>query len=219
MITIFAGHYGSGKTMLAVNKALELRKAHPGERIAVADLDIVNPYFRALDSKKLLDERGIETIASRFTNTNLEAPAMPPEGAAIFDTPGLHGIIDVGGDDRGAYALGRYALRIKEAKAEMILVCNMYRPLSRHPRQVLEIKREIEAASGSVFTALVNNSNLGKDTSAQDVLASMGWIEEVSKLCSLPVKAVCAKSALTPELGHIPGFLALEVTSLEKWRI
>jgi hypothetical protein len=219
MITIFAGHYGSGKTMLAVNKALSLRRERPGARIAVADLDIVNPYFRALDSKKMLEERGIETIASRFSNTNLEAPSMPPEGAALFDNPGICGIIDVGGDDRGAYALGRYASRIQEAQAEVILVCNMYRPLSRQPRQLLEIKREIEAASKVQFTCCVNNSNLGKETGAKDVLASLSWMEEVSRLCELPISAVCASRALAPELSSLPGFVALEVTSLEKWRI
>jgi hypothetical protein len=224
-ITIYAGHYGSGKTTLAVSKALSLREKFPCEKVALADLDIVNPYFRAADSKKLLDEKGIALIASQFANTNLEAPAMPGETASLFDSPEIHGVIDVGGDDRGAYALGRYAGLIEKSDYEMVLVCNRYRPLSRTPRQALETMREIEAASHVRFTGVAGNSNLGQETTAQDILDSLPYIHEVSSLSGLPVSAVCAASRLMDEVRRLIGaeagfeLIGVEPLAIEKWRI
>ncbi|MDR1541851.1 MAG: hypothetical protein LBU32_28495 [Clostridiales bacterium] len=219
-ITIFAGHYGSGKTNLAVNHAFQLRKSHPDKRIAVCDLDIANPYFRALDSKKALEISNIEMIASGFSNSNLEAPSIPSSVSAIFDCKDILGIIDVGGDDRGAYALGRYSGRIAEEGAQILLVCNCFRPLSKSPLQIESFKREIEAAANVRFTGMVNNSNLGSETTAEDVLKSMDFIDAASAACGLPVVFTAARRDLLPSLeGKMPGLVGIDIFRTEKWRI
>ena len=104
-ISLFAGHYGSGKTNIAVNCALRAREA--GQNVTIADLDIVNPYFRTKDSEALLKRHGIGLVCSEYANTNLDIPALPKELYAILARRDSAVIMDIGGDDRGAVALGR----------------------------------------------------------------------------------------------------------------
>jgi len=104
-ITLFAGHYGSGKTNVAINYALLLKKSF--ERVKIADLDIVNPYFRTKDSERVLEENAVELISSDYAGTNVDFPALPAKAYSIIDDVGVHAVIDVGGDDRGALVLGR----------------------------------------------------------------------------------------------------------------
>ena len=173
-VTLFAGHYGSGKTNIAVNYALKLKK--DGENVVIADLDIVNPYFRTKDSKDELDKNGIKLISSEFANSNVDFPALPQEMYEVTDNRSEFAVLDIGGDDRGAYALGRYAPFIKEENNyEMLLVINKYRPLTADAESAVEIMREIEQAGGISFTGIVNNSNLGEETTAQTVLNSVEY--------------------------------------------
>ncbi len=198
-ITLFAGHYGSGKTNLAVNYALQAKK--DGFDVSLADLDIVNPYFRAKDSKDLLKENGISLISSAYANTNVDVPALPPELYSIIDNKNSHYIIDVGGDDRGALALGRISSAINEENNyEMFLIINKYRPLTRTKNEVLEIKNEIETACNIKFTAIINNSNLGTETCAQDILNSLNYAQECSGVCLLPLKYTSVDKVLYNEL-------------------
>ena len=128
-ITLFAGHYGSGKTNIAVNYALLL--SEKGEKVSIADLDIVNPYFRTKDSATVLENAGIRLISSPYANTNVDTPALPPEIYALFAQKETKGVIDVGGDDRGALALGRYSdLILKENDYEFLFVINKFRYLT-----------------------------------------------------------------------------------------
>lgn len=199
-ITLLCGHYGSGKTNVAVNFAYELKKLH--ERTAIADLDIVNPYFRTKDSAAELAEHGIELICSDYAGSNVDIPALPQQMYKTTDDRSGHFIIDVGGDDRGALALGRIAPEIiKENNYEMLMVINCYRPLTRTAEATLEIMREIEFAGGIKFTGLVNNSNLGEETSVRDVLASLDYATEVSRLSGLPITATTVEHGLFGELG------------------
>ncbi len=200
-ITLFAGHYGSGKTNIAVNYALQLRKALGRDKdILVADLDIVNPYFRTKDSCAVLQENGIKLICSEYANSNLDIPSLPSEMYAITDTPS-YAVIDVGGDDRGALALGRLSAKIKaENNYENLMVINMFRPLTRTPDQTVEVMREIEAAGNIPFTALVNNSNLGPLTSADDILRSLEYAEKISRLTGLEIKMTSVDARLFESL-------------------
>jgi len=199
-ITLIAGHYGSGKTNIAVNMALELKKER--ERVAIADLDIVNPYFRTKDSEKELTEAGIRLIVSEYANTNLDIPALPQDMYALVDDRGLTGIVDVGGDDQGAVALGRLSPAIAEENDyDMLLVINCYRPLTKDAASTVEVMREIEAAASLPFTGIINDSNLGAATTAEDVLASLPYAEEVSRLTGLPVVMTCAEESLVVELA------------------
>ena len=145
-ISIFCGHYGSGKTNIAVNYALSLKEQ--GIPVRIADLDIVNPYFRTKDSARELEEAGIELISPTFANTNVDLPALPQELYALVQQTHTHAVMDVGGDDRGAYALGRYAPYIREENNfDMFCVVNFYRPLTTTPEEAAEIMAEIEAES------------------------------------------------------------------------
>ncbi|MBR2397621.1 MAG: hypothetical protein IKA97_02505, partial [Clostridia bacterium] len=128
-ITLFAGHYGSGKTNIAVNYALYLKSL--GYEVKIADLDIVNPYFRTKDSKERLENADIELISPTFANTNVDLPALPQEAYKLVQRRDFKAILDIGGDDRGAYALGRYTPYIlEENDYEMVFVANFYRPLT-----------------------------------------------------------------------------------------
>jgi len=199
-LTLLAGHYGSGKTNLAVNMALDLRKMR--ERVALADLDIVNPYFRSKDSGRELMEAGVRLIVSEYANTNLDIPALPQEMYALIDDPGLSAVIDVGGDDRGALALGRLSPAIAaENDYDMFLVVNRFRPLTRSAEDVLQVMREIEEAGHLAFTGVIDNSNLGAETSAEDVLGSAGFAEAVAEKTGLPLVLTSVDEALYPALS------------------
>ena len=198
-LTLFAGHYGSGKTNIAVNYALLLAKE--GKDVVIADLDIVNPYFRTKDSAAVLDQAGVRLISPQFANTNVDLPALPAESYRLVQDRSIHGIMDIGGDDRGAYALGRYVPAMKEENNyRMVYVANCYRPLTRTPEDALEVMREIEAACGLTFTDIINNSNLASETTPETVLDSLPFVEQLSRLSGLPVFATTAEASVAAGL-------------------
>lgn len=208
-LTLLCGHYGSGKTNIAVNLALEKRQRFP--KVTVADLDIVNPYFRTKDSNTLFREKDIRLIVSDYANSNVDIPALPPDLYAITDDRTMQVVLDIGGDDRGAYVLGRLAPAIlAENDYAMLMVINRYRPLTPDAESTLEVLHEIETACGIPFTGLVNNSNLGRETSAQDVLDSVAYAESVSALAGLPVCYTTVRHDLYGELdGKIENLFPL----------
>ena len=192
-LTLFAGHYGSGKTNIAVNYAMALAKEK--KQVFIADLDIVNPYFRTKDSEKELTEAGVKLISSQFANSNVDLPALPAETYRLITDKSVWGIMDIGGDDRGAYALGRYVPAIlEEQNYRMVFVANCYRPLTRTPEEALEVMKEIEAACGLPFTDIINNANLGPETTPQTVLDSLSYMEKLSEISGLPIFAHTAES-------------------------
>ena len=199
-ITLFAGHYGSGKTNIAVNYALYLKQA--GKDVVIADLDIVNPYFRTRDSIKELTDAGVRLISSEFASSNVDLPALPQDVYSILDNSRESAIMDIGGDDRGAYALGRYSDSIKnENDYEMLFVFNKYRPLTPTAEDAMEIMAEIEEACKIKFTAIVNNSNLGEIKTPQDILDSVEETQKLSQLTGLPVKMTAVKKELVNNLN------------------
>ncbi len=201
-LTLFAGHYGSGKTNIAVNYALQLAKS--GKKVCIADLDIVNPYFRTKDSEKELREAGVRLVSSKFASSNVDLPALPAETYRLVQDKSEYGIMDIGGDDRGAYALGRYVDAIKaENDYRMAFVVNCFRPLTSTVGDAIEIMREIEAASGLCFTCIVNNSNIGSETTAEVFLESIPFVEELSRLTSLPIWLHTAEASVARELSGI----------------
>ena len=208
-ITLFAGHYGSGKTNIAVNYTKALHQELP--MVLLADLDIVNPYYRAKDSRDELEAAGIRVISSFFANSNVDLPALPQEMYAITDDKRYTCVLDVGGDDRGALALGRLTPKIlEENDYEMLLVVNRFRPLTRDAESTLEVVREIEAACRIPFTGIVNNSNLGADTTAEDVLGSLSYAEAVQRKTGLPIRMTTVEKNLFAELeGKIPNLFPL----------
>lgn len=210
-LTLFAGHYGSGKTNIAVNYALHL--AGEGKRVCIADLDIVNPYFRTKDSASVLEQSGVTLISPQFANTNVDLPALPAEAYRLVTDKSVYGIMDIGGDDRGAYALGRYVPAIlEEGNYRMVFVANCYRPLTRTPEEALEVMGEIEQACGLRFTDLINNANLGSETTPETVLESRDYMEKLSALSGLPIFATTAMTHIAQALqGSMESVLPLEL--------
>ncbi len=199
-ITLFCGHYGSGKTNIAVNAALKLSETY--KNIALADLDIVNPYFRTKDSSYELGKKGIRLICSEYANSNVDIPALPADIYAITDDKTLKSVVDIGGDDRGAYVLGRISEKIvSENDYDMLMVINSYRPLTRDAQSTLEVLSEIETAAKIKFTGLINNSNLGEETTVEDILNSLSYAREISELTGLPIVATTVKEELFEPLS------------------
>lgn len=198
-LTILCGHYGSGKTNIAVNMALDLKKQR--DNVAIADLDIVNPYFRSKDSEDAFKEHGIRLICSEFASSNVDLPSMPSDLYSITDDKDLSVIMDIGGDDRGAYALGRLRdMILEEDDYEMLMVVNKFRPLTPDAPSTVEVMREIEAACGIKFTGIINNSNLAEETIASDVLGSTMYAEDIERMTGLPVVLTTVEERLYDEL-------------------
>ncbi len=200
-LTMLCGHYGSGKTNVAVNLALHIKQSQ--DNVVIADLDIVNPYFRTKDSSEELNAAGIELICSEYANTNVDIPALPPELYRLTADKDITAMVDIGGDDRGAYALGRLVPEIlSENNFDMLMVINKFRPLTPDAKSTLEIMREIEAACGLKFTGLINNSNLGDETTVQDVIDSMEYARDVERLSGLPLVMTTVRDALYDSLKN-----------------
>lgn len=210
-LTLIMGHYGSGKTNIAVNLAYDLKKSY--NNVAIADLDIVNPYFRTKDSEEIFRNDGIRLICSDYANSNVDIPAMPSDIYSLTDDKDLKAIIDVGGDDRGALAVGRLSNAIKnENNYEMLFVINTFRPLTRDTQGLLEVLGEIEAAAGLKFTGLINNSNLGPITTKEDVINSVKKAQELSKITGLPLVLTTVKEELYKDLkGEIENLFPLKL--------
>ncbi len=186
-ITIITGHYGSGKTNLAVNLALRLADA--GEHVTVVDFDIVNPYFRTADFKTLFEQHGVTLAASMYANTSLDIPAISFDMERMAYEPGYL-IVDVGGDDAGAIGLGRYAngfLSYVPDQLDMWYVVNRYRYLTEEPKEALQLMYEIESVSRMRHTGIVNNSNLGRETTAQTILEAIPYAQEIAAKADLPL--------------------------------
>ncbi len=210
-IVLLSGHYGSGKTNISVNIAMNLKKSF--NKVTIADIDIVNPYFRTSDSRAELETMGIRLICSEYAGSNVDLPALPQDVYSIVDDREMRAVIDVGGDDRGALALGRWRDRIiEENDYEMLCVINMYRPLTRDADSAIEVMREIEAAAGMRFTGVVNNSNLGAETTAQDVLNSRAYADEICRRTGLPLRMTTVEEVLAESLaGRIENLYPLRL--------
>ncbi len=210
-ITLLSGHYGSGKTNIAVNMAFELKKQV--DSVVVADMDIVNPYFRTKDSQKEFEEAGIKLIASAFAGSNVDLPSLPQEMYALTDDRTSHCILDIGGDERGALVLGRYAPMIKEENDyEMLFVFNACRPLTPDADSALEVMKEIEWAGKIPFTGIINNSNIGEETTPETVLSSLEKATELSEKAGIPLVMTSVHSKIFPSLENkIPNLFPLKL--------
>ncbi len=198
-LNIICGHYGSGKTNLAVNLALDLKRQR--KDVTLVDLDIVNPYFRSADFTEALESNGIHTINPMYANTNLDIPAIGPEVASVLEQKDRTAVIDVGGDDAGAAALGRYAQQILEdGDYAYFYVINRCRYLTRTPEEAAEILREIEFTSRLKATGVVNNSNVSYQTTSDTIISSMAYAEEVARRLNLPLVATAYDRRLGKQL-------------------
>ncbi len=192
-ITIISGHFGTGKTNVAVNLAMALAEA--GKTVRIADLDIVNPYFRSADNAKMLSEKGVRALVPQFANTNVDIPGLPPDYNLMFCGEGFS-VADVGGDSDGAAVLGLCHDRYVETGYDMYFVYNKYRPLIAEPESAAIMLRDIERVSGLSFCGIINNSNLGVDTTEETVLGSLENANRLSQIVGLPLVMTTALESL-----------------------
>ncbi|MCE5235569.1 MAG: hypothetical protein ABFC62_02295 [Clostridiaceae bacterium] len=204
-IFIVTGHYGSGKTEFAVNFALRLREKFP--RVALSDLDIVNPYFRSREREALLKERGVELIASSSRMGNADLPALPAQVLSIFEDETLVGVIDVGGDAVGARVLARFVPYAERQNYALYMVLNFNRGLTKTPEAAVQYLKSIEASSGLKVTGLVNNTHLCGESTARDVLRGNALSLKVAGQTGLPLLYNAFDARLS---GEIPETLAGE---------
>lgn len=197
-IQIFSGHFGSGKTEVALNFAMNQKKL--GKKVTIVDFDIVNPYFRTNDAKNVLTENGIKLIANDYASTNLDMPTVPLNILSVFEEDSVV-IFDVGGDDDGALALGQYKQYFDKYGYEMHFVVNTKRPLTESCEDLLEIAQRIEKASRLTFTDIYNNTNLSVLTDEKTLFSDYGEIEKLSQKMGIIIKKNCGIEAA---LGNVP---------------
>ena len=214
-VTVVCGHYGTGKTNLSINLALDC--ARRGEDVSLVDLDVVNPYFRSADYADVLTENDVRVVGPNFANTNLDTPSLP---AAVRSTiaEGSRVIVDVGGDDAGATALGVYCRTLAEADPDVVYVVNRYRSMTTHADEAVQILTEIEAMSHLKATCVANNSHLKRETTEATILDSMGFAEEVASATGLPLRFTTAPRGLDfSQLNKIPDIYPVDVLVRAPW--
>ena len=183
--TVVTGHYGCGKTNLSVNLAIDLTARY--SQVTLVDLDVVNPYFRSSDYTAMLERHGVRVIAPTFAGTTLDTPVLSPQVASAFESEGAV-IFDVGGDDAGATALGRYSKDIAPLDYDLLYVINRYRGLTATAEEAAALLAEIEGAAHLKATGVVNNSHLRGETTAITVLDSLAFARETARLLGLPLR-------------------------------
>ena len=184
-LNIFTGHFGSGKTEVAVNYALKLAEAD--YKTAIVDFDIVNPYFRTADAKEELEKNNIWVILPMYANTNVDVPAIPPEIYSLFQKKEYKAVLDVGGDDLGAKAVSRFKEEILSDDYEMFFVINTRRGMTDTPEKIIEMIALIEDSANIKVTRLINNSNLLEETTPEIILEGNRIISQVSEKLGIPL--------------------------------
>ena len=211
-IRIITGHYGSGKTEFAVNYVKKLRESVDG-RVAIADLDIVNVYFRSREKKEELEEKGIQVIASNLDTAVADVPAVSGAMTMPVINKEYQYVVDLGGNDVGTLVLGRIKPLLDHAEADFFMVVNAYRPNTSTPEGIIEQMENLEYAAGLKVTGFINNTNLVRETTAECLLHGDEVLKEVTKRTGVPVKYVSyVKDAMTEE---IPEGLSGELFPME----
>ena len=211
-IRIITGHYGSGKTEFAVNYVKKLRESVDG-RVAIADLDIVNVYFRSREKKEELEEKGIQVIASNLDTAVADVPAVSGAMTMPVINKEYQYVVDLGGNDVGTLVLGRIKPLLDHAEADFFMVVNAYRPNTSTPEGIIEQMENLEYAAGLKVTGFINNTNLVRETTAECLLHGDEVLKEVTKRTGVPVKYVSyVKDVMTEE---IPEGLSGELFPME----
>lgn len=213
-LALITGHYGTGKTEFAVNLALAL--AGEGERVALADLDIVNPYFRSRERRELLEAAGVRLIATPQALADADVPALPAELHALLEDRTVRGVLDIGGDPSGARVLARYRPRIVREDYQLLYVVNANRPEVRTAERSVEVLRAIEAVTGLRCTGLVNNTHLCGETGPEDVREGALLAEEVSRMTGVPIVCHAAEARFADSLRDLELF-PMELRMKKPW--
>ncbi len=211
-IRIITGHYGSGKTEFAVNYVRRLRESAAG-KVAIADLDIVNVYFRSREKKAELEQLGIQVIASNLDTASADLPAVSGAMTMPVINKEYQYVVDLGGNDVGTLVLGRIKPILDHAETDFFMVVNAYRPNTSTPEGVIEQMQYLEYGAGLKVTGFINNTNLVRETTAECLLHGDAVLKEVTKRTGVPVKYVSyVKEVMTEE---IPKGLSGELFPME----
>lgn len=197
-LILFTGHFGSGKTELAINYSIKL--ARQGQSVTIVDLDIVNPFFRSSEVRDVLEKEGIKLLSPNFVGTTVDIPSLPSEIYSVFQNRKGKVVFDVGGDDIGATVLGRYHPYFMEEPYRMFFVINTRRPLSSTVEQIIEMLKSIENHSRLKVTALINNTNLMCETSLDHLLEGQAIVEQVSRRLNIPVAYISGTAEVIDQL-------------------
>ncbi|WP_455539667.1 ATP-binding protein [Terrisporobacter sp.] len=198
-IRLFIGHYGSGKSEVSINYVTKLREQVEGE-VALADLDVVNVYFRSREKKDLMKNLGITPIDSSIQTTTLDVPAISAEISRPLHDTSVNYVVDVGGDNVGGRVVGRFAEEFKLNDYDMFYVVNANREKTQTAKEILEYIEVIEASSKLKVTGLINNTHMLKETTVEDVLKGQEVAREVSKIKNIPIKYISCLESLVDKL-------------------
>lgn len=217
-IRIIIGHYGSGKTEFSVNYAMKLKQAS-SSKVAIADLDIVNVYFRSREKQVMLEEQGIKVIASSIAGNALDLPAVAADIITPLEDKSYEYVIDVGGDSVGARVLGRFKNYIEDADYDMFMVVNANREQTMDLEGIKRHKETIEATSRLKVTGFINNTHLIRETTLEDVLKGDKLLKEASKELGIPIRYVSAMSHIASQIpDEVSGeILALDLIMRDQW--
>lgn len=211
-VTIITGHYGSGKTEFAVNYAMKLSEISP--KVTLGDLDIVNVYFRSRERKKQLEEMGIHVISSNLEGDSVDIPAVAAIVSPVRDKSTRY-IVDLGGNDVGTMVLGRLKPLLDSAETDFFMVVNVNRPDTSSPEGILREMKSIEDASGLQVTGFVNNTNLIRETTAEDITMGDKILKEASKLSGVPIKYTTYVEEVVKDAEKLPNDLGGELFPLK----
>ena len=184
-IAIFTGHFGSGKTELAINYSMAA--AARGDKTLIVELDIVNPFFRTTEKRDVLEEQGIKVISPNLAGTGLDIPSLSAQIYSVFQKRDHKVIFDVGGDDIGATALGTFYPYFKEEDYRVYYVINVRRPLSSNEQDIIDMIEAIQANSRLGVSHLINNSNISYETTICDLLDGQAIVEKISMKINRPI--------------------------------
>jgi hypothetical protein len=200
-LLIVTGHYGTGKTEFSVNLALDLAKAQ--EKVMLADLDIVNPYFRSRERRDILEAAGVRVISSSQECSDADVPALPAEILTVLEDRSYRGILDIGGDPDGARVLARFQPKIIAEDYQMIFVSNANRPEVRTAANAISYMRCIEEVTGLKCGGIVNNTHLCGETTVEEILKGAELAHAISAETGIPVLCHTAVENLADKLGSL----------------
>lgn len=197
-VIIIVGNYGSGKTEVSVNLAAVQKIA--GRAVRIADLDLVNPYFRTREARKALAGCGVEVVLPPEQYMHADLPILSPAVAGMIRQPAEVTILDVGGDDAGATVLAALGDAFKQREIRMLQVINPFRPFTDTVKGCIKIRKEIETASKLKVNGLVGNANLIDETTVQDIYEGYDFVKNLSHETGLPLAFVTVPETLAPEI-------------------
>ena len=198
-LKIIIGAYGSGKSEISVNMALAMRKSFPDDKVLLADLDIVNPFYRSADASKVLEENKIRLISPMYANSNVDAPVLSGEVYVIFDDESYRGVFDIGGEDMGATILGSMKTRLDKSGADLLMAVNTRRPFTATADEIIMMASELTEASKMRITGFINNTNVLEDTKPEDIIEGERIVREVEQKTGIPLVMTTVMDGVMPD--------------------